>query len=425
MRKLALMLLLLCAILVSWACLDSSPVEPGGTAEDTKLAYSNPDEYAWKLFFFLNRPAQSGRAGIADKSKKFGDFSPETPLVWETWALASGGDTSEVFLPNGTKPTWEGLVRAQKPRTLILSPNLERRMIEVLQEKLSAPHKVVNQGGHSGRPEPHERDDRSDATKDEEARMNHEAFRSIVEDQPMYNADDLESLFEKAKRLQDRDLIKIRQAAKEVKAEWLPLTDESQKLRYIWREGPGTDGKATRPYGLVGLHIISRDLPNWFWATFIHEDCVTGKDLCMGIHETCGIEPHDSTTHGPHGIGSHGSNGVRNETRDTIWSNYILQGTQTDFVKPTGEGWVLANPAIEPVSSSSCISCHAYASVGKRIPNREHVNSPEGYIKSGPPVSTTFGVNADPEQPAEIVYLQTSFMWTPVKLANRKKTPLP
>jgi hypothetical protein len=30
-------------------------VEPGGTADATALALSNPAEYAWQLFFFLNR----------------------------------------------------------------------------------------------------------------------------------------------------------------------------------------------------------------------------------------------------------------------------------------------------------------------------------------------------------------------------------
>jgi len=42
---------------------------------------------------------------------------------------------------------------------------------------------------------------------------------------------------------------------------------DADKPRYFWREAIGLDGK-DRAYGLVSLHIITKDLPNWFWADF-------------------------------------------------------------------------------------------------------------------------------------------------------------
>ena len=48
----------------------------------------------------------------------------------------------------------------------------------------------------------------------------------------------------------------------EIKANWVPIT-AAQKSRYHWNFD--TNGKL---YGLVALHISSKVLPNWFWATF-------------------------------------------------------------------------------------------------------------------------------------------------------------
>ena len=48
--------------------------------------------------------------------------------------------------------------------------------------------------------------------------------------------------------------------SKEVKAVWKAIA-EGDKPRFHW--ATGTDGKT---YGLVALHMITKDLPNWTWA---------------------------------------------------------------------------------------------------------------------------------------------------------------
>jgi hypothetical protein len=86
-------------------------VEPGGVPADQSMALTNPDEYAWHVFFFLNRPAKSGTAGIADENRKFGDVAGNVSMVWETWALTSGQAASEVYKPNGSRPDdWDHLI---------------------------------------------------------------------------------------------------------------------------------------------------------------------------------------------------------------------------------------------------------------------------------------------------------------------------
>jgi hypothetical protein len=45
---------------------------------------------------------------------------------------------------------------------------------------------------------------------------------------------------------------------------------EEDKPRYHWMEKV-EDGKTTI-YGLSASHVMSKDLPTWFWATFEHVD---------------------------------------------------------------------------------------------------------------------------------------------------------
>jgi hypothetical protein len=258
--------------------------------------------------------------------------------------------------------------------------------------------------------------------KEQEVRMNRAAFEGIVK-QEMYSADGLEKLLQSAQEKNDRFLIKMDLAAKEVKAEWLPLTNESWKKRYIWREGlPGPDGKR-QAYGLVALHITTKDLGDWFWADFGHVDCEEAKNACNANQyaKAPGNEPVDTTTRGPKA--SHGANGIRRETVGTLWENYILRGTQTGFIRPDGQPTKLSNPVLEDTfQDSSCITCHAYATVGPRKPTsdgNDRVTSHETNSIPGVPKPTEYQMNLGTPPPG-IKYLQTDFMWAPVILANRR-----
>src|SRR6516164_10717090 len=63
--------------------------EPGGTDEAAGTAANQPDEYAWRLFLFINRQAKAGCAGVADPEKPtVKEYGPDKAVVWETWALA-------------------------------------------------------------------------------------------------------------------------------------------------------------------------------------------------------------------------------------------------------------------------------------------------------------------------------------------------
>lgn len=418
MKSLSLVAVLIAAGVLSSFAVNSKPSEPGGTDNDAEQALTNPDEYAWQLFLYLNQQAQSGVAGVPDAAKKFGQIDPDAPMVWETWALASGGPkSSEVYRSDGAPPLpWDKLDRTKHP--LILDVNLEQKMVADQSRRAKI-------GPFFFPPAP----------DNQEVRMNRPAFEGIVQ-RTMYTRDGLEALLAEAVKQQDRSLIQLDRGAKEIKAQWLVI-DDSQKARYLWHEIDAPNG-THKTYGLVSLHIITKDLPNWFWADFGHVDCENQKNACVQQSEPAFTCPVDRTTHSANGflqhppdcssgVGPSGKDGVRNETVGTVWANYILRGTQTGFTTTTGTATILSNPVIEAgFQNSSCITCHARASVGPRgrdgngnLSNSLNSLSP-GDPELGVPNPAMYGDYAAFSQPS-VMYLQTDFIWSPVFRSQRKK----
>jgi hypothetical protein len=115
----------------------------------------------------------------------------------------------------------------------------------------------------------------------------------------------------------------------------------------------------TRLYGLTGLHIVSKDLPTWFWATFEHVDNPTlpdneGWQLPSRDSFSCRGEPADCNR-APAGMGLEG----------TVWQYYRLRGTLTQYTDAAGEPQLLANSELEAgmQRTASCITCHSRAAL--------------------------------------------------------------
>ncbi len=132
-----------------------------------------------------------------------------------------------------------------------------------------------------------------------ETRLNKEAFQFVV-DKNLFSIEGQEDFL-------DKNLaVDFPVPAKEVKAAWRMFTDveldpaktfrdlnnngtiedDERGLRLLERtyhvgygvvrnEATGTSD--LRPFGLVGLHIITKDIPNWFWTTFEHVDNPRGQ----------------------------------------------------------------------------------------------------------------------------------------------------
>jgi hypothetical protein len=154
----------------------------------------------------------------------------------------------------------------------------------------------------------------------------------------------------------------------EVKANWVPLGTRNPANYYV----NTADGKK---YALVAMHIISKEIPNWTWATFEHKDN-PGRCDYIGCHDRFGavvadVEPHDAlgTRYDPCVKTPALKKVFTDAGLPPLWENYCLKGSQTDFVTATGIPTRLGNSVTESnprgtfVDTSSCMACHARSAV--------------------------------------------------------------
>jgi hypothetical protein len=301
--------------------------------QDTTMALTSPDEYAWRLFVALNWPARSGQRD-ADPAKKFGDGGR---VVWESWKLVSGGpQKSEVYRARGAEPTaWDAPLDAYCDATARDAFPLQNLLV---QRQPATP--AFDPG--AARPGV------------DEVRMNQETLRFIVEKQ-LYKIEGQEALFTGGVAT-----IQFRANAKEVKAQWREIAEADASRYHSCR----FNGKI---YGLTAWHILTKDLPNWFWATFEHVDNKKKENMGKPGYAPWLLKSRDAFScpadrldceDVPKTIGLQG----------TKWENYRLRGSQIDFVVSTGEPTRLANSQVETdfQTTSSCITCHSRASIGAR-----------------------------------------------------------
>lgn len=329
---------------------------PGGTSEDAEMAIKHSDNYAWKLFLAINLQGDPKNPGLPSPGAAISRYDDDKPVVWETWALASGGrnggpivnpanNYSEVFLNDGKKPlewgAWprtEGLKRFE---------SLPAQSIEMLRESLANQSLKSLDDVRKLHPQfvPV-----ADLAEGDEVRMNRGTY-DFVRDNELYNVEGLEAQFkaENAQRREDRKPpLSFPANAQEIKAQWR-IIQNSEKNKYHWRTLTTPAGDKV-VYGLVALHIITKDLPNWFWCDFVHVNYDNQSEIA-GVDSTPGNED-----------GSHPG------TEGTKWATYRLRGSQVAFTDARGRATIVANPLIEKgfQQTSSCITCHARATVGLR-----------------------------------------------------------
>jgi hypothetical protein len=229
----------------------------------------------------------------------------------------------------------------------------------------------------------------------EEVRMNYDTFRYILDNELWNQSGQLAFL-------KSGQAFAFPKSSIEIKARWKKIQD-ADRARYHWNQDAGGN-----TYGLVGLHIETKEIPNWFWATFEHKDN-PGRCLVNGCSQ----------------YGLDGGN-LGTEIREILihaglpqyWENYRLTGSQTDFVDSTGRRIRLGNSSIEgsdpvPMEKSSCITCHAEARLlaGGGFPKfTADTGAPSPCWFYGPPTPSDPPVCEDPKAP--ILARQTDFVWS-------------
>ena len=339
-------------------------------AAEGNLATTDPDRLAWQLFVALTAPAP----GHADK------------VVFETWA--SNDDTFS------EKPEYPA---TPSPKVLHF-PALGGRMP-------TEPDGPWRRGAPGG----------------EEVRRNKATFDYITAAQNRFHT--REGL---ARAFAEKREIKLPVDSIEVKANWI-AADEVDRARYY--VSVASDGKQ---YALVALHVTTKLIPNWTWATFEHADNRGRCDL-MGCRDGFGATvPLIAANASPNGRYPACEKTpalaamIAQAKLAAVFSNYCLKGTQNDFVTATGLPTLLGNSVTEFgfANTSSCISCHARASVDAtggpaqgfgfmQAPDRTPENCPTAgrCSPNGIPDPNWFWDNPGAAEP-DLKALQTDFLFS-------------
>ncbi len=299
------------------------------------------EQTAWQLWVAATCPVNSGKYPY---------------VVWENWieqAQMYPTDPSEgLVVPNAAASSGAAVHQLHgSPLTLIKNPKL----LAVVPGLLGAANENCNKASTPPTGQPN-------LMICEEVRLN-----GLTEDYIAGN--DLWNRPGQAQTALYAEEIEFPAPAVEIKADWIELSSIGLNCKNL---PPGftksihvetVDGNC---FGLAGMHLISKLLNQWIWATFEPQNLTTNPNRCkvLGCTDVFGSNP--AVTHGA-------NTNLTNRLTTLMyaadlapeWFNYRLDGVQTGFYRPK----LLGNSIIEgenagvPLTQSSCISCHAVSSV--------------------------------------------------------------
>jgi hypothetical protein len=289
---------------------------------DQNPALNAPDQVAWQLFIQANTRA-------AGPSSTF-----------ETWA----SDTS-TFVTNPVFPA------APTP------PSLRQPILPVLARQGAQAAGILLPAVPPG----------ADQGVMEETRRNKAAFDFIVRNN-LHKVSGLRAAFGKP--------LSFPVDAIEVKANWVAVDDiptfthnRVTVARVPQLYHVNTNAAGTVRYALVAMHVISKLVPNWTWATFEHKLNPRRCDI-LGCKDSFGAQmpsvlPNQNEDQGyPDCLKTPALTAMLNSANiDPVYANYCLKGSQADFVDNRGLDTRVGNSVTEAgfVASASCMTCHGRA----------------------------------------------------------------
>ncbi|WP_284277958.1 hypothetical protein [Bradyrhizobium liaoningense] len=369
-------------------------------APDPDPALNTPDKVSWELFAMVNKSVP----GVNNN------------VVFETWA--SNEDTFQLTPkfpgsagPPNCAPAQVATLTTALPQQPAVTPVASPKILNVPALVALAPRQPglqprVVPGGTEEEPS-------------EETRRNRTTFDFIA-----------------CNKLQTKAGLRVAFASgqpisfpiesMEVKANWVPVGNRNPAEYHV---NTASDNKR---YALVSMHIISKQIPNWTWATFEHKDNIGRCDF-IGCHDKFGAVVQDVAPHTSPGgkydpciktpalkklFADHGL--------PALWENYCLKGSQTDFLTATGLKTLLGNSVTEAgfADTSSCMTCHSRAAVdanGRGTTRAGFLSPPNLAVcpggqerpcsPNGAPLPEWFWNN--PGQPNQsLLALQTDFIWS-------------
>lgn len=166
-----------------------------------------------------------------------------------------------------------------------------------------------------------------------------------------------------------REQIQFPPPAVEIKADWIQLSSIGLSCANLppgFTKSIHVEMVNGNCFALAGMHLISKLLNQWIWATFEPQNTTTNPNRCkvLGCTDAFGSSP--ATTHGA-------NTQLTNRLATLMyaanlapeWFNYRLDGVQTGFFRPKllGNSIIEGENAAVPLTQSSCITCHAVSSV--------------------------------------------------------------
>ena len=290
---------------------------------DSNPAMTTPDAFAWKMFVQVNTLTGDGHA------------------QFETWASDTDTFALQPSFPQAASPL-------QLRRAIV--PNLGRlAALRAGRVATQLPPGIAN--GNT-----------------EETRRNRAAFDFIVQNN-LYKISGLKAAFGKT--------LVFPTDAIEIKANWVPVEQiptftnnrvspvDVSKFYHVSADASG------HRYALVAMHIITKAVPNWTWATFENEFNPARCDI-LGCHDLFGapaaVPSNAQANHGyPPCVVTLALKAMFAAAKlDPVFSHYCLKGSQTDFTDNTGLGIRLGNSVAESgfVDKASCMTCHSRAVFG-------------------------------------------------------------
>ena len=161
----------------------------------------------------------------------------------------------------------------------------------------------------------------------------------------------------------------------EVKVDWIPASDFNPAFSCTKPPaGVRTEMFGGVCYAMAGMHISSKLLKDWVWATFEPQSMLTNPLRCITFgpcHDGWGSVP---------AVSNGGTAGFTKQTLPVqqlmqqaklapAYSNYRLDGVQITFTTPDKKPTYLGNSVIEGENvgmtrnTASCITCHSVSTV--------------------------------------------------------------
>jgi len=207
----------------------------------------------------------------------------------------------------------------------------------------------------------------------------------------------------------------------EVKAEWLPVSElkawngvSAEEAPALYHINLARFGDETVPAALVALHVITRQVPNWTWATFEHWknpgrcDDTGCRDHFGAAERAVAAQPTPNRGYAQCAPSAALRDVFRQAGIADVWLNYCLKGTQTDFVTPAGVPIRLGNSVAETINAgvphgrSSCMTCHAEAAFDR------NGRAAKAVPRVGAPRPAWFIGNGSAQAPQ---FRQADFVW--------------